>query len=525
MGGGTEELELSEKTSDSSSGQSVTTTDPSEPMLPKPSEETAWKSIYLAGACAFIQATQFAIFFASMWPYILTLKPDVKQSSFGFVVAAYSLSQCFCSVIFGVWSNKIGEVRLPLIVGFIIMAFGNTTYLSLQYLSDHHLIVMSLARLIAGGGTGNMSLLRAYASTASTLKDRARAIAFVSGGISLGTMIGPGFQLLFTPLGAKGVEILGVTVSIYTAPALLCLILNGVGLLIVQFAFEEKYIIQHKKNVNDGSENDSDSGAKKVKKLGNPDFIAVSLCVITRFLQIFLNTTTESIGSAYLMMMFSMEKEESVSVNAGIHTVNGVIGASMFILFLFTNLSKHFMKRTLAVLSLIVPFVWLIASYPYSFYSENVKIQVNGKLMKTKQHLNIHNYILGSHADCDLEKYSWCADQRKVPETVYIGGYILVFGIGFTIMNITVPTIFSTVVGPRPQGTYQGIYQTAGSIGRMIAPLLMSYAYTMYGPSVPWEILIVCFIPIILAWIILRNRMVSFEEYETKKVKPADQNC
>ncbi|CAL2050583.1 unnamed protein product [Caenorhabditis brenneri] len=505
--GGTEELELGEKTSDSSSGQSVTT-DPTEPMLPKPSEETAWKSIYLAGACAFIQATQFAIFFASMWPYILTLKPDVKQSSFGFVVAAYSLSQCFCSVLFGVWSNKIGEVRLPLLVGFIIMAFGNTTYLSLQYLSDHHLIVMSLARLIAGGGTGNMSLLRAYASTASTLKDRSRAIAFVSGGISLGTMVGPGFQLLFTPLGAKGVDVLGVTVSIYTAPALFCLILNAVGLLIVQFAFEEKYIIQHKKTVKNGSETVSETEEKTIKKLGNPDFIAISLCVITRFLQIFLNTTTESIGSAYLMMMFSMEKEESVSVNAGIHTVNGVIGASMFVLFLFTNLSKHFMKRTLSVISLTLPFMWLIASYPWKFYTENVKIQVNG-----------------SNADCDLEKYSWCADQRKVPEIVYIAGYILVFGIGYTIMNITVPTIFSKVVGPRPQGTYQGIYQTAGSIGRMIAPLLMSYAYTVYGPSVPWEILIVCFIPVILAWILLRNRMVPFEEYETKKIKPADQNC
>ncbi|EGT45960.1 hypothetical protein CAEBREN_24878 [Caenorhabditis brenneri] len=287
-------------------------------------------------------------------------------------------------------------------------------------------------------------------------------------------MVGPGFQLLFTPLGAKGVEVLGVTVSIYTAPALFCLILNAVGLLIVQFAFEEKYIIQHKKTVKNGSETVSETEEKTIKKLGNPDFIAISLCVITRFLQIFLNTTTESIGSAYLMMMFSMEKEESVSVNAGIHTVNGVIGASMFVLFLFTNLSKHFMKRTLSVISLTLPFMWLIASYPWKFYTENVKIQVNG-----------------SNADCDLEKYSWCADQRKVPEI----------------------------------GTYQGIYQTAGSIGRMIAPLLMSYAYTVYGPSVPWEILIVCFIPVILAWILLRNRMVPFEEYETKKIKPADQNC
>uniref|UniRef100_A0A1I7X3T7 Secreted protein n=1 Tax=Heterorhabditis bacteriophora TaxID=37862 RepID=A0A1I7X3T7_HETBA len=38
-----------------------------------------------------------------------------------------------------------------------------------------------------------MSLLRAYASTASTSSDRSRAISCVSGGIAVGTMIGPGF--------------------------------------------------------------------------------------------------------------------------------------------------------------------------------------------------------------------------------------------------------------------------------------------------------------------------------------------
>ncbi|CCD67917.1 Major facilitator superfamily (MFS) profile domain-containing protein [Caenorhabditis elegans] len=496
MGGDT--IETGEKILDDGSiGQS--NFDQTEAMLPTPSDKTDWKSIYLAGSCAFIQATQFAIFFTSMYPYILTLEHNVTQTSFGIVVAMYSVSQAIFSPVFGFWSNRIGQVRFPLIVGFIVMAFGNITYLSLQYLSSNHLYVMMLARLIAGGGTGNMSLLRAYASTASTSKDRSRAIACVSGGIALGTMMGPGLQLLFSPLGENGINILGLNISIYTSPALFCLILNVTGLLIVKLAFVEKYIINHGKNIVQDEEN----GEKKIKKLASPDFIAILLCIITRFSQIFLNTTIESIGSAYTMMMFGLEKEESVSINAGVHTVAGSIAAFMFICFIFTGVRRYMKNRVFTFISLSIPLVWLIATYPYKFYSDHVQLMTNG-----------------SNANCDTEKYSWCTDLTKVNEYVYYIGFIMVFGVAFSFMNITVTTLFSKVIGPRPQGTYQGVYQMAGSFGRMLAPLLMSYVYTLYGPSIPWLILIVNLVVLISAWIILRVRMVPFEKYETKKIEP-----
>jgi len=39
---------------------------------------------------------------------------------------------------------------------------------------------------------GNISLLKAYASSASTQRDRSRAIALVTGGVALGMTMGPG---------------------------------------------------------------------------------------------------------------------------------------------------------------------------------------------------------------------------------------------------------------------------------------------------------------------------------------------
>ncbi|CAI5455347.1 unnamed protein product [Caenorhabditis angaria] len=470
--------------------------DTSEAMLPVAAEKTAWFSIYIAGSCAFIQATQFSIFFASMWPYILTLNPNVTQSSFGIVVALYSLAQCICSPAFGYLSNQIGQVRLPLLIGFCIMAMGNISYLSLQFLSSNHLYVMMAARFIAGAGTGNMSLLRAYASSASTLHDRSRAIACVSGGIACGSMIGPGLQIIFSPLGAEGVTILGLNISIYTSPALLCLFLNIAGLLVVNFLFEEKYIIHmdnDKKQKNNDEHDDTQNSSSG--KLDNPDIYALLVLVATRFSQIFLITTIESIGSAYSMMMFSFEKEEAVTINAVSHTVSGTIAATMYISFILLDLRKYLRARIHTVFALVIAIVWFLATYPYAFLPNNVKLMNNG-----------------SDAGCDILKYDWCSDLPAVSPWPFYIGKIISFSVGFSLMNITATTLYSKVVGPRPQGTYQGIFQMAGSFGRLVAPLLMSTTYSWYGPVVPWQIILVEFTFIIGLWVVFRHRLVPFEK-------------
>ncbi|CAD6189148.1 unnamed protein product [Caenorhabditis auriculariae] len=409
---------------------------------------SSWNSIYISGCCAFIQATQFSIFFSSMWPYLLKLKPDVRQDSFGVVVSAYSFAQCIGSPFFGYWSNKIGQVRIPLIFGYLIMAAGNITYLSLQFLPSYHLQMMMLARFIAGAGTGNMSLLRAYVSTASTSTDRSRALACVSGGIAVGTMIGPGMQLLFTPLGEKGVDFV-LNLNIYTAPALFSLGLNIVGLVFVKFWFVEHTVIQVEASKIDG---------EVETKLPDPNIVALMVCILTRFTQIFVQTSIETLGSAYSMMMFGFEKEQAVSVNAGVHMAAGTIAALFYVFFILFNPKKFIRVRSFCALSLFFMLLMFIATYSYPFLGEKVHLSSNA-----------------SDADCNREKYQWCDSLTTTPVWVYYSGYVLVFGIANSFLNISLTTLYSKVVGPRPQGTHQGFFQMSGSIGRLIAPLLMSW--------------------------------------------------
>ena len=89
----------------------------------------------------------------------------------------------------------------------------------------------------------NVSLLKAYATAASTGGDRAKAIAYITGGLSLGLVTGPGFQLIFTPIGTEGWRISeNLAINMYTCPALFAIFVNILGTLMVAFRFREAYV-------------------------------------------------------------------------------------------------------------------------------------------------------------------------------------------------------------------------------------------------------------------------------------------
>ncbi|KIH59515.1 hypothetical protein ANCDUO_10247 [Ancylostoma duodenale] len=120
---------------------------------------TPWQSIYITSFCAFLQAVQFTIFLSSMWPYFRKLNPNVQETEFGVVTAWYSFGTMMSAIIFGYWSNQIKQVRLPLLICFLLMMLGNLIYAALQFappiLVGH---VMMTSRLITGCGIGKAAL-------------------------------------------------------------------------------------------------------------------------------------------------------------------------------------------------------------------------------------------------------------------------------------------------------------------------------------------------------------------------------
>uniref|UniRef100_A0AC34F9B9 Uncharacterized protein n=1 Tax=Panagrolaimus sp. ES5 TaxID=591445 RepID=A0AC34F9B9_9BILA len=165
------------------------------------------------------------------------------------------------------------------------MFFGNILYFFAGIIPFQKKYVILVARFITGFGSSNVSLLKAYATSASTGADRSKAIAYVTGGLALGMLTGPGLQLFFTPLGPRGIKLANnLFLNIYTAPAIMACSINIFGALLIYFFFIARTI--------------GIADKKKIKETGIAlppfDTVAIFVCYVTRFCQMFIVTNLES---------------------------------------------------------------------------------------------------------------------------------------------------------------------------------------------------------------------------------------
>ncbi|KAE9417137.1 hypothetical protein Angca_008179, partial [Angiostrongylus cantonensis] len=445
---------------------------------------TPWKSIYVASSCSFIQALQYGLFSSSVWPYLKRLDPSVSESFFGYIVAVYSLGQCVSSPVFGYWSNRIKQVRLPTIFGLLIMLLGNLIYILIDMLPTGHGYAMALSRAVIGIGSSNGVLLRAYASTASTSADRSRAIGCVAAGISIGLVIGPGLQALFTPLGEDGAHFLfGWSLHIYNAPAFLAATINVSGMLLMYFLFEEKYA---------GLKEDNEATT-----LPPPDFIAVAVCIVTRFTQLSVSTNIETLGSAYSMLMFNFSTPAAVVVNSISQAVQGAAAAFILLPFIFLDIGKRLKQRTVNIACIISFVAFHLITYPWDFGGSYVTIHQGES----------------SLGGCDAIRFNWCSAMPRVNMWLYYVALCLVFEITFAVDNVVLPTLFSKVIGPRRQGAMQGIFQMSGSIARMTESVILSALYDYWGPRAVWQLQIAQLGFTLVLWLIFLRRLVPLETF------------
>uniref|UniRef100_A0A7I4YJG8 MFS domain-containing protein n=1 Tax=Haemonchus contortus TaxID=6289 RepID=A0A7I4YJG8_HAECO len=469
-----------------------------EERLDKIEKTTPWLSVYVAALCSFVQALQFGLFFSSLWPYLKRLDPTVNESFFGYVVAIYSLGSCIASPAFGYWSNRIKQVRIPTIFGFNMMLLGNLIYLMLDTLPTGQRYAMAVSRVMIGIGSSNAVLLRTYASTASVSADRTRSIGCVAAGIAAGLVIGPGLQALFTPLGEDGLHLLpGWSLDMYKAPALLAAIVNICGIALMYFVFDETYA---------GLKDD-----KEAKELPPADLIAVAVCIVTRFTQLSVSTNIETLGSAYSMMMFDLSAPDAVRVNATSQAVQGVAAAVILLPFLFLNIGKRLRQRTVNIACVLGFIAFHLITYPWGFGNVG--------------HVTVHpqESELGG---CDVGRFSWCTSTPRVNFWVYYVSLCSVFEVTYAFSNVVLSTVFSKIIGPRRQGTMQGVFQMSGSIARMTEPILLNVVYAQFGPRGVWLVEIGQLLFTLSLWLVFLKRLVPLEkryplkdEVEEKRVE------
>lgn len=72
----------------------------------------------------------------------------------GLIVAANPFAQMIFSPLVGWWSNKLGSIRLPLIVSLILFAAASSIYSSLELFSSYRKHWMLWSRFLVGISSG-----------------------------------------------------------------------------------------------------------------------------------------------------------------------------------------------------------------------------------------------------------------------------------------------------------------------------------------------------------------------------------
>lgn len=318
---------------------------------------TQWRSIYVATFLSFSGSVQFSLYFSSLWPFLQLIDGTGTERFFGYIVAFYSVGQILGSPAMGYWSNRVKRIRPPLLLGLTLMLLGNLLYLSVEFwpmtvvewrgrLTLTRKFLLLVGRFITGVGSANSSLLKAYASTASVSADRSRAIAFVTGGQALGLTMGPGFQLLFTPIGYPGQLLYALTgggdqtrrgfwISMYTAPAYMACAINIIGAAAVLFAFHEHYAGLDEHESDERKETECENS-----RLRPYDKSAIGVCYLTRFTQMFIQTNLETIGAPMAAAMFAWSRANVVFYTALAQGMMGLISFVVYLLFIAMKLDR-----------------------------------------------------------------------------------------------------------------------------------------------------------------------------------------
>ncbi|XP_033071111.1 major facilitator superfamily domain-containing protein 8 isoform X6 [Trachypithecus francoisi] len=89
---------------------------------------------------------------------------------------------------------------------------------------------------------------------------------------------------------------------------------------------------------------------------------------------------------------------------------------------------------------------------------------------------------------CSIEQ-AWCLYTPVIHLAQFLTSVVLI-GVGYPVCNLMSYTLYSKVLGPKPQGVYMGWLTASGSGARILGPVFISQVYAHWGPR--WAFSLVC---------------------------------
>ncbi|XP_069349795.1 major facilitator superfamily domain-containing protein 8 isoform X7 [Eulemur rufifrons] len=227
---------------------------------------------------------------------------------------------------------------------------------------------------------------------------------------------------------------------------------------------------------------------------GNIDQVAVVATNILFFVVLFIFALFETIITPLTMDMYGWTQEQAVLYDGIILAALGV--EAVIILLGVKLLSKKIGERAILLGGLIVVWVGFFILLPWG--NQFPKIQWedlhNNSIPNTFGEIIIglwkspredHNE---RPTGCPIEQ-AWCLYTPVIHLAQFLTSAVLI-GIGYPVCNLMSYTLYSKILGPKPQGVYMGWLTASGSGARILGPVFISQVYAHWGPR--WAFGLVC---------------------------------
>uniref|UniRef100_A0A3Q4ML72 Major facilitator superfamily domain containing 8 n=1 Tax=Neolamprologus brichardi TaxID=32507 RepID=A0A3Q4ML72_NEOBR len=109
---------------------------------------------------------------------------------------------------------------------------------------------------------------------------------------------------------------------------------------------------------------------------------------------------------------------------------------------------------------------------------------------------------------CPIEQ-TWCQYTPAIHIAQFFSADFLI-GVGYPACNVMSYTLYSKILGPKPQGVYMGWLTASGSGARTLGPVFVSHVYTHLGPR--WTFSLICGMVAgaIILLILAYRRLIAF---------------
>ncbi|EAT38955.1 AAEL009195-PA [Aedes aegypti] len=460
-----------------------------------------WNSIRIIYYTMFLMSLGFSIILTGVWPYLDKLDPDAGKEFMGWIVSANPVGQMIFSPLVGWWSNRLGSIRLPLLVSLALFSIASGIYSTLELFTSHHKYWMMYSRFLIGVSSASIAVCRSYLSAATKVRERTGAVSMVSLAQTLGFIVGPALQGLVTPLGDRGVPLFKdkLYLNMYTATGWINVVMGIMNFcLFLPFFFKEKRIAAKEAMVQQGKDSE-----KETWKALKPDYVSAWSLIFAFFILVFNFVFLETLATPLTMDMFAWTKAEALYYMAWVMAVGAIVASATFLTIgpLCKKFAEHKvllwggfflmvlgravyvpMSDSPPMLAIPLNSTALHHAEPYVYASNFTEVYSNltrveydemstVPVMETVQDVE----VLG----CPITQ-EWCKTTKGMTISQFLIGYAFT-AIGYPIGVTLITTIFSKILGPRPQGTWMGIMTGSGCLSRALGPVFLSTIYTKLG--------------------------------------------